>query len=59
MEILDNAYYLNGVLPRKISFGAGMKVLFDDYTVQIGTGTLAVGLIFKQNCLLVNQNSWN
>lgn len=48
MEILDNAYYLNGVPPRKISFWAAMKVLFDDYTVQIGTGVLAVGLIFTQ-----------
>jgi hypothetical protein len=48
MEILDSKTHLRKGPPRKVSFWAAVKVLFDDYTVQIGIGILAVGMIFTQ-----------
>lgn len=48
MEILDYKHYLREAPPRKVSFFAAMKVLFDDYTVLIGISILMVGLLFSQ-----------
>jgi hypothetical protein len=45
MEILDS---LKEKPPRKMSFLAAIKVLFEDYTVQVGGAILVVGLFFTQ-----------
>lgn len=48
MEILDYKSSLKEGPPRKISFWATIKVLFDDYTTQVGGAILVVGLFFMQ-----------
>jgi hypothetical protein len=48
MNILDYKDSLREGPPRKISFFSTVKVLFDDYTVQIGGAVLALGLFFMQ-----------
>lgn len=48
MDILDYKDSLREGPPRKISFSSVIKVLFSDYTVQVGGAILMVGIFFMQ-----------
>lgn len=48
MEILDYKNSLREGPPRKVSLASTIKVLFDDYTVQVGAAILMVGIFFMQ-----------
>lgn len=48
MEILDYKNSLREGPPRKVSLYSVIKVLFDDYTVQVGGAILMVGILFMQ-----------
>jgi hypothetical protein len=56
MEILDSKIHLKEDPPRKISFLANIKVLFDGYAVEIGASVLGIGLILTQ--LFVGQSKF-
>jgi hypothetical protein len=56
MEILDSKIHLQEDPPRKVSFLATMRVLFDGYAVEIGASVLGIGLILAQ--LIVGQSKF-